>query len=425
MIQSDEHNLELAHSAESVDATNAGFYGRFQYPWKPMVFDCPLDPDFERVMLNQSIGSWDHSAIPRKPKIWIGGCGTNQAVFTALRYPEAIVVGSDLSKNSLETAASSARMVGVTNLTLRQESLNQVKYDGEFDYVICTGVIHHNADPRMPLQSLARALKPGGVMELMVYNRFHRFKTTAFQKAIRLFGKSAGQTDFESEIKITRSIIPGLTIQNEMASFLNYFKDRPESELADSLLQPVEYSYTVESLEELTRGCGLEYLAPSINIFDKSGNTYNWNMEFSDARVQKLYESFPDSKRWQISNCLLYEQSPMLWFYLKRSDVGERPKSEKDLCEEFLAQRFVIADTRKKMFFQTDEGEYQPTPTQNPYPGKHPQERCRQIINHIQARPGAVMRDVLQELGIEPLFLNVQKLRLCLTTNAFPFLKAI
>jgi len=48
-------------------------------------------------------------------------------------------------------------------------------------------------------------LKKGGILELMVYNRYHRIITTAVQKAIRLFGgDAAGQGDFEQEFAIAK-----------------------------------------------------------------------------------------------------------------------------------------------------------------------------------------------------------------------------
>src|ERR671920_177785 len=120
-MDKDENNLILAQSTASVDSINAKFYGRFQFPWPPYAFSKPLDPDFEAVMLNQSLGSWDHSAVPTDPRIWVAGCGTNQAVFTALQFPKASILGTDLSVNSLETAARNARALGVTNLELKQE----------------------------------------------------------------------------------------------------------------------------------------------------------------------------------------------------------------------------------------------------------------------------------------------------------------
>src|SRR6185503_12679728 len=126
--------------------------------------------------------------VPRSPKIWIAGCGTNQAVITALRFPAATIVASDLSVTSLQTSAGTAKQLGIANVEFRNESINKASYREEFDYVICTGVIHHNAEPKTSLDRLVEALKPAGVLELMVYNRYHRITTTAFQKAIRILG---------------------------------------------------------------------------------------------------------------------------------------------------------------------------------------------------------------------------------------------
>src|SRR5262245_7328453 len=150
-MRGDEENLGLATSTASVDAINANFYGRFQFPYPPVAFDKPINPGFETLMLNQSLGSWDHSRIPANSRIWIAGCGTNQPVFTGLRFPNAEILATDLSAQSLETASRNARSLGVSNVEFKQESINQASYAERFDYVICTGVIHHNADPAGPL----------------------------------------------------------------------------------------------------------------------------------------------------------------------------------------------------------------------------------------------------------------------------------
>src|SRR5215510_8233424 len=105
----DDDNLILAQSTASVDSINAKFYGRFQFPWPPHVFSKPHDPEFETLMLNQSIGSWDHSGVPADARIWVAGCGTNQAVFTALQFPKATILGTDLSENSLNIAAQNGQ----------------------------------------------------------------------------------------------------------------------------------------------------------------------------------------------------------------------------------------------------------------------------------------------------------------------------
>lgn len=423
MIRSDEDNLELVESADDVDALNAKFYGRFPFPWLPQVFNYPTDPDFETFMLNQSIGSWNHSAVPRSPNIWVAGCGTNQAIFTALRFPNAAVTASDISAAALTLSACTAKQLGITNLTFREESLNHAAYRQEFDYVICTGVIHHNADPCASLQRLAAALKPSGVLELMVYNRYHRVMTTAFQKAIRAFG-AAEANDFETEMRIAKLIVGEVSLDDNMSCFLQQYKDCHEAELADGLLQPVEYSYTVESLDALATHCGLEFLAPCISPYDKAKQTISWNMKFDQEELQRRYDSLPDLRRWQISNLLQLERSPMLWFYLQRRD-GQRPrKTEPQLSDEFLDLTFTRSETTRRAYLRANDGNYVLREHLSPYPGTHPNELCRAILDAVDDRPGTRMKEILRELRVEADFQLLHKLRLGLTTNALPFLTA-
>ncbi|HZE69986.1 MAG TPA: class I SAM-dependent methyltransferase [Pyrinomonadaceae bacterium] len=424
MTSKDENNIDFAQSIESTDALNANFYGRFQFPWIPAAFDTPTDPAFETVMLNQSLGSWDQSLIPAKPKIWVAGCGTNQAIFTALRFPNATILGTDLSTTSLETSTITARQLGISNVEFSRESINHATFEHEFDYVICTGVIHHNADPKASLAKLSKALKPSGILELMVYNRYHRIETTAFQKAIRILAGTATEANFEVEMQIAQAIIAGFKMPNNMARFLENYKECPESRLADSLLQPIEYSFTIRSLESLAASCNLELLAPCINQFDIGSRNFTWNLEFDDSSVQTLYDSLSDSHRWQVSNYLMLERSPMLWFYLQRTDSNRQRKSEKQLCEEFLEQKFMKSNTKKKVFIKSDDGNYVLSDRLRPYPGLHIDNLCSKIVALIANQPATRLRDILEQLGVEAKFSLTNRLRLYLTTNAFPFLVA-
>jgi SAM-dependent methyltransferase len=415
----DENNLYLAKSTDSVDEINEKFYGRFQYPQAPTSFYAPTDPHFETIMLNQSVGSWDHSALPKKPKIWIAGCGTNQGIFTALRFPDATIVASDLSEPSLARSTKVARQLEVSHIEFRHESINNVPYRDEFDYVICTGVIHHNAEPQIPLSKLAGALKPTGILELMVYNRYHRIMTTAFQKAIRTLLTGA---DFDRELQMARKVIGAFKVDNLMTMAFKSETEKSEAEFADALLQPVEHSYTVESFESLCAGCGLELIAPRINQFDKATGTFLWNLEFDDPEVSALYDSLSDATRWKISNHLMMEKSPMLWFYLQRRDSGRPRKSEKEMCQEFLEHRFVRSYTEQKHYFRTSDGGYTLSSRRIKYPGSHPDTLCNKIITKTASQPNLTIRSIFEREGIKCDFSTVNSLRLCLTTNEFPFL---
>ncbi len=224
------------------------------------------------------------------------------------------------------------------NLALRRESINEVAYQGRFDYVICTGVIHHNARPSVALAKLARALRPAGLLELMVYNQFHRVLTTAFQRALRAFLGNKGKPDVALELPLARRLVRSYRGSPMMMSFLKQQAGVPDAAFADNLMQPVEQSYTVETLAEMVSGCGLELLHFCVDQFSAADDRIDWNLTFEDPELQAVYDGLDDQVRWHISNCLLLNESPYLWFYVQRADSGRRRKTESELAVEFLRQ---------------------------------------------------------------------------------------
>jgi hypothetical protein len=303
--------------------------------------------------------------------------------------------------------------------TLKQESLNHVSYADRFDYLICTGVIHHNAEPRTTLERLACALKPTGVMELMVYNRFHWIIPVAFQQAIRTLCQ--GQ-DFETELSMAQRIIGDIPTGLLLSSYLGrYESDGPDSMIADELLQPVLYSYTVESLADMAESCGLELMLPCLNQFDKSTGNFSWNMNFQDPVLKEMYDALPDRRRWQIANLLLLESSPMLWFYVRRA--GTERKTEPQVCEDFLDTVFTRAATTQSNFLRDAEGKYFLSPNAVPYPIAPPDPAVRKIADAADGK--STMREIFARLGLEPNFHNANGARMRLTTPEYPYLKAV
>lgn len=418
----DEENLVLAKSVSRVEELLSKFYGRFPWPWRPRKFEYLEDPYFELNMLNHDIGAWSGLALGKNPEIWVAGCGTNQAINTALRFPTARVVGSDLSARSLEICETNARQIGVPNLDLKEESINSVPYKERFDYIISTGVIHHNADPSISLKSLASALKPNGIIEIMVYNRYHRIVTSAFQKAVRIFSEDKGTIDFESDLAIANKIIDQTPAKEMLEKGFIQYMEYSESDFADLLIQPVEHSYTVESLEALAECCGLELLLPCVSPYTKSLAANTWNLEIKDSHLQSLYDALPDSRRWQVTNLILHDKSPMLWFYLKRKDSPEKRKSEKQICEEFLDMGFRKNHTIQRCFILTDDGTYRKSHHSVQYPLKLVDSFLRDIFDLIDEETS--MRDVFKRLEIETTFLKTNHARLKLASSAYPYLSA-
>jgi SAM-dependent methyltransferase len=419
----DQFNLEFTESAAKVDSINKKFYGRFNYPWPPRTF--PAYPKQGTIeFLNQDVGSFTHDRIPKNPKIWVAGCGTNQAIFTALKYPQATIVGTDISTQSLQLCRRNADSMGIENLTLQEMSLNEVAYDEEFDYIICTGVIHHNSNPERTLKNIVKGLKKEGVLELMVYNYYHRLLTTASQKVVREFYDPKGDIDMDFELEVIRQLIDEFDHGDLMRDFLQHYKEAPKAKMADALLQPVEYSYTVATLGEMLSNCNLEYMLHTINQFDINKKTLHWNLPFDPSGLGAKYDHLEDAKRWQITNLLLLNNSPMLWHYIQRKDATASV-NEKEVCEAFLNTKFEKHNFSMKNYVINIKGTYTEDPNKWNLPNvSGPSDALAKQVWE-KATPDTTIRDILKALGQELTFYQVNDLRIKLTTLMFPYLIAV
>jgi len=419
----DLFNLTLVESREKVDQINKTFYGRYNYPWPASVF-LAYPTGISSLILNQDIGYYGEHRMPQKLKIWVAGCGTNQALFTALRFPDAEVLGTDLSSNSLSVCRKNADQIGVANLRLEEKSLNDINYVDEFDYIICTGVIHHNASPGDTLDRLSNALKKDGIMELMVYNYYHRLITTACQKAVRNFYDASSSYDMKREMILMRRIMNDFPCKNILGDYLKGQLTFPEAAIADTYLQPVEYSYTIQSLEEMADASNLEYLNHCINQFDVKDNYLSWNMNFKDPELKTLYFSLPDVKRWQISNLLMFNESPMLWFYLQRKDSSFARKPEQDICNQFMETIFYVKPFQIQRYMLGEDDRYFLSDKNMSVLSLLPDDpKVRSVVQAVDGK--LKMKDVFYKLKIPTDFHTVNNMRLKTTSAIFPFLMAV
>lgn len=134
--------------------------------------------------------------IPLNARILDAGCGTGQlTLFLSLLRRD--VLGIDFSFASLQKGSAFKRrfelatarfcQMDLLNLGLREES---------FDYVFCTGVLHHTADPRRGFDGLCTLVKPGGYIVIGLYNTYARLPLDTRRLIFRLTGGRLAALDF-------------------------------------------------------------------------------------------------------------------------------------------------------------------------------------------------------------------------------------
>jgi hypothetical protein len=273
------------------------------------------------------------------------------------------------------------------------------------------------------IKRIVRALKPQGILELMVYNKGSWTLPANFQKAMRLLCRHEDRPHLETELPVAQALVDHGALGGAMGRYLVQYRHCPTSMVADALLQPVLHSYTVESFAAMAQRCGLQLLQPYVSQFDKSTQTLSWNMQFEDREIQRTYDALPDLERWKISNLLQWECAPsLLWFYFQRQDAGLQRPSEADICEAFLASRFQRCHTSARVFLRRDD-HYLAGDIDEPYPGFRPAASVHVLLERADGKQP--MKDLLPACGIDLDFASVNRTRILTTTSEFPFLRAL
>ncbi|MEX2582848.1 MAG: class I SAM-dependent methyltransferase, partial [Gemmatimonadota bacterium] len=150
-------------------------------------------------------------------RILDAGCGTgDNTVFLAqqLRGTGAEIVALDFSDASIQ----------INRARLEQRSLEGVRYVlapieeasvlglGEFDFIVCTGVLHHLSSPLEGLSALRSMLKPDGIMGLMVYARYGREPVYLMQALLQRLAPP--ELEPAKRLRILKRTIEGLPPQN-------------------------------------------------------------------------------------------------------------------------------------------------------------------------------------------------------------------
>jgi Methyltransferase domain len=125
-----------------------------------------------------------------------------------------------------------------------------------FDHVVCTGVLHHLADPALGLRMLREVLAPGGAVTLMVYARHGRSGVYLFQDYCRRLGVGTAAGDLADLVATLREIPLGHPLSRLLRESRDFADD---DALADALCNPRDRAYSVPELFDLVAGAGLRF----------------------------------------------------------------------------------------------------------------------------------------------------------------------
>jgi SAM-dependent methyltransferase len=178
--------------------------------------------------------------------VLVAGCGTWQAAKFALCHPAARVTAIDVSPTSLDHTGRLKQKYNLTNLEIRQLSLENVEeLDHQFDLIVSTGVLHHLVDSDTGLRALRSVLSAEGVMYLMLYAPYGRTGVYMLQEYCRKLGIGTSPKEI-NDLTATLQVLPQF---HPLLSMVRGSREALDANaLVDALLNPRDRTYSVPQL---------------------------------------------------------------------------------------------------------------------------------------------------------------------------------
>jgi SAM-dependent methyltransferase len=234
------------------------FYDRYPYPRPIDSLETyrQLWQDQQRRRADYHL-FWPDKSYKEGLSILVAGCGTSQAAKHALRWPTAQVIGVDVSATSVRCTEELKRKYNLTNLQVYQLPIDRLsELEKTFDQIICTGVLHHLADPDAGLAALRTVLNLEGAMHLMVYAPYGRSGIYMLQEFCKRLG--IGPTD--DGIRDLTDALRVLPSGHPLEHLLHHAPDfRQKAALADALLHPQDRAYSVPQFFDFIRKAQLTF----------------------------------------------------------------------------------------------------------------------------------------------------------------------
>ena len=265
-------------------------------------------------------------------RVLIAGCGSNQAAYHALSLPGAQVTAIDISINSLQHSQFLKEKHGLDHLRLRQMGLLDIPDLGEqFDYIVCTGVLHHLPDPDAGLRALRAVLAPEGMMNLMLYGQSLRLGVYMLQEVFRTLG--CGQTP--DDVALVRATLDRLPDHHVLRRYLAVADDlQYDAGIVDTFLHPQDRAYTVPQVLAFARDNGLGFWGWT-DARDYDARAVLGLDHPALARIQAL----PPEQRWATLELLSQDRGTHRFLLCHPERLARRPRFDTPGWLDYVPQR--------------------------------------------------------------------------------------
>ncbi len=183
----------------------------------------------------------------------IAGGGTGDATVILaeqFRDMDAEIIHLDISAASMQVAKDRIKVRGLDNVTWIHGSLLDAPriLEGKFDYINCSGVLHHLESPEAGLAALAAVLKDDGVMALMLYAKYGREGVYQIQNLMKILNKH--EDNIQRKVENSKAALADLPKTSGFENIRHLFTDIQMGDMGiyDLLLHSHDMAYSVPDL---------------------------------------------------------------------------------------------------------------------------------------------------------------------------------
>lgn len=261
-------------------------------------------------------------AMGRGKKIMVAGCGTGyEPLNLAAYYPEADILGLDLSVPSLAYGKQKAEEFGIGNVEFKQADILDVEELGQqFDLITSCGVLHHMEDPVEGWSKLLNCLKPDGMMKVALYSEIARESVVLCRNWI----EEQGFAPTPEGIRDFRQAVMELDDANPLKEIMNWTDFFSMSMCRDLVFHVQEHRVTLPWIKSALEELGLCCLSMRISnpVFRKEylsqypQDPALKNLDSLDEYEKQNPRVFRDMYQfWCCRKDSVTVQRPPAWFY--------------------------------------------------------------------------------------------------------------
>ena len=187
------------------------------------------------------------------------GCGTGQISIYFSVETNNNIIGLDPTIESLNLASNFAKKNNINNVKfVNADIFDDVLKEDYFDYIWCSGVLHHTRNPNEAFKIIVKSLKKDGYILIGLYNKIGRVRTILRKYLYKIFGK-----------KILMLIDP--TLRN-----LKNDEKEQKSWIRDQYIHPVESLHTLDEILKWFEFNNIDFISsiPACNFDENYTNLF-------------------------------------------------------------------------------------------------------------------------------------------------------